>query len=264
MIDFHNHFLPNVDDGPKTMEDSILMLKHAIHQGITEVVQTVHFQHPKMEGKNVDYTYLKNIVSDVERELKKKNLKIKIHLSSEVFYLPNLVEIAKNPLVTIGNGKYMLIEFSTNIFPTNYENELFKLQSNGVNPILAHPERYRFIQQDLNILGEWINRGYVIQIDAGSILGHFGKKTKEIVFKMIKNGYIHLIGSDAHNIRKRIFCLKEAYELLENKFSLNLVKFLKENSKNIIKGVDVQTICIEDFTRIKSIKFKNKFLKLFT
>ena len=58
MIDFHNHFLPGVDDGAKTFQESIEMLKFASKQGITEVVQTIHYQHPKMEGKNVDYKYL--------------------------------------------------------------------------------------------------------------------------------------------------------------------------------------------------------------
>ena len=57
MIDFHNHILPDVDDGPKVLSESLDMLRHASSQGITEVVQTVHFQHPKMEGKNVDYDF---------------------------------------------------------------------------------------------------------------------------------------------------------------------------------------------------------------
>mgnify|MGYP001272550765 FL=1 len=60
MIDFHNHVLPNVDDGPKTIEESMSMLRYASNQGITDIVQTVHFQHPKMEGRNVDFNYLKN------------------------------------------------------------------------------------------------------------------------------------------------------------------------------------------------------------
>ena len=228
MIDFHNHFLPDVDDGPKTMDESISMLKHAIYQGITEVVQTVHFQHPKMSGKNLEYNYLKNKVIDVKNELKKQDMKIKIHLSSEVFYLPNLVEIAKNPLVTIGNGKYMLIEFKPNIYPINYDKELYNLQSIGITPIIAHPERYRFIQQDLRILDTWKNRGYVLQLDAGSLIGHFGKKIKDLAIKMIKKGNIHLLGSDAHNNRTRNFCLMEAYSIIEALIDLllsNLINF---------------------------------------
>ena len=91
MIDFHNHILPNVDDGPKTIEESLEMLKFAAKEGITEVVNTVHFQHPKMDGRNVEYSYLKNKVYELQNELIKNKINIKIHLSAEVFYLPNLV-----------------------------------------------------------------------------------------------------------------------------------------------------------------------------
>ena len=130
MIDFHNHVLPGVDDGPKEIDESLDMLRTASKQGITEIVQTVHFQHPKMEGKNVDYDYLIKKVNNLQNQIDQENLNIKIHLSAEVFYLPNLLEISKNPLVTIGDGKYMLIEFKTNIFPTGYEEELYSLQLN--------------------------------------------------------------------------------------------------------------------------------------
>ena len=69
MIDFHNHILPDVDDGPHTIEESISMLKHAQNQGITEVVNTVHFQHPKMDGRNVDYSYLLKQVDILQKRL---------------------------------------------------------------------------------------------------------------------------------------------------------------------------------------------------
>ena len=110
MIDLHNHVLPNVDDGPKTVEESVKMLRVANLQGITEIVQTVHFQHPKMYNKNVDYSYLKSKVDSLQTLINQEKLNIKIHLSAEVFYLPGLLEIIDNPLVTIGDKKYMLIE----------------------------------------------------------------------------------------------------------------------------------------------------------
>ena len=170
MIDFHNHILPAVDDGSKTMQESISMLRVASLQGIREVVQTVHFQHPKMDGKNVDYAYLLDEMKKLQSEIDKERLNIKLHLSAEVFYLPNLTEILNNPLVTIGNGKFMLIEFKSNIFPYGYEEEFYNLQLKGVTPIIAHPERYRFIQQDTSIVQTWIDRGYVLQIDYYPIL----------------------------------------------------------------------------------------------
>tara|TARA_Y100001970_G_scaffold272634_1_gene369621 strand:+ start:400 stop:1194 length:795 start_codon:yes stop_codon:yes gene_type:complete len=258
MIDFHNHVLPNVDDGPKTIEESMQMIRHANEQGITDIVQTVHFQHPKMDGKNVDFNYLNNKIKELQSEIVKENLNIKLHLSAEVFYIPNLVEISENPLVTCRNKKYMLIEFTTNIFPTGYEEEFYKLQTHGITPIVAHPERYRFIQNDLSILELWINRGYKIQIDAGSIIGQFGNHIKNISYEMINKGYIHLIGSDAHNDNKRNFCINEAYEFLDKKQSSNLVDFLKQNAMNYLNGKDIITV-----NNIKKNKASSFMTKIF-
>mgnify|MGYP006229712145 CR=1 FL=1 len=242
MIDFHNHVLPNADDGPKEMKVSLDMLRCASDQGITEIVQTIHYQHPKMEEKNTDYNYLQNKIQQLQENIDKENLGITMHLSAEVFYLPNLLKIKSNPLLTLGNNKYMLIEFSTNIFPQFYEQQFFELQSAGITPIIAHPERYRFIQSDISILDSWIERGYVIQIDAGSFIGNFGNKTQNFVFKMIENGYIHIIGSDAHNNKKRNFCIKEVYDFLSDKYSLDSVNHLKKNVINILKGKRVDNI----------------------
>ena len=233
MIDFHNHVLPNVDDGPKTMEESMSMVRYAAKQGITEIVQTVHFQHPKMDGKNVEFDYLDSKVKKLQSQIDKQKLNVKIHLSAEVFYLPNLIKISSNPLVTVGGGKYMLIEFATSIFPEGYETQFYNLQLNGITPIVAHPERYRFVQNDIEIIKSWIERGYVIQIDAGSILGNFGKKTKEVALKIINKGYIHLIGSDAHNNKKRNFCIKSAYDFLEDNIDISIIK---DNAKKILIG----------------------------
>jgi len=261
MIDFHNHVLPNVDDGPKTIEESIDMLRHASSQGITEIVQTVHFQHPKMEGKNIDYEYLLMKTKEIQDKINEENLNIKLHLSAEVFYLPNLVEISVNKLVTVGNKKYMLIEFSNNIFPDKYEEEFYKLQKTGITPIIAHPERYRFIQNDLNILDMWKDRGFIIQIDAGSILGHFGVRTKKNAIEMINKGCVHIIGSDAHKNKKRNFCLKEAYDFLENNYSADLVNILKNNVIAIISGHSKNKI--SDLEQIKkNANLKDKIFKL--
>tara|TARA_Y100001970_G_scaffold27492_1_gene33576 strand:- start:36697 stop:37479 length:783 start_codon:yes stop_codon:yes gene_type:complete len=257
MIDFHNHVIPNVDDGPNDVKESLSMLQLAHDQGIKEVVQTVHFQHPKMFDKNVDYTYLKKIVDDFQLILNKKNIDITLHLAAEVFYLPNLVEISNNPLLTIGNGKYMLIEFEPNIYPKNYENELFKLQSIGITPIIAHPERYRFVQQDISILDKWIDREYIIQIDAGSIIGKLGRIANKASLEMIDSGYIHLIGSDAHNNKNRNFCLKDAYSFLSKNYSKDLEMFLKTNAQKILLGEEV--IMSSPFKKKSNSLFKKRF-----
>ena len=232
MIDFHNHLLPNLDDGAKSMEMTLDMLREASNQGIKKIVNTVHFQHPKMERKNIDYNHIQEIRDRVLKEAAQIGIKIDIELASEVYYLPNLCDLVDNPIATI-NG-YMLIEFPAMIVPSDFLDIFFNLKMKGINPILAHPERYRFIQQDVNNLNKLNDLEIIFQIDAGSLVGHFGNKTKKIAFNMLKEGYCHIIGSDAHNNIKRNFCLKEAYNIL-SVLDDSIVDKLMHNSACIVE-----------------------------
>ena len=127
MIDFHNHIIPNLDDGSKSIDMSISMLKEAESQGITDIVNTVHYQHPKMEKKDTSYKFIINEINKFQKIAYDNNINIKIHPASEVFFKFNLTEILDNPITTFGNGKYMLIEFQRLSFPKGYEDEIFKI-----------------------------------------------------------------------------------------------------------------------------------------
>ena len=103
-----------------------------------------------------------------------------------------------------------ILSMNEHYIKSNDENELFNLQLKGIVPIIAHPERYRGIQKDINLAKKWIDRGYFIQIDCASIIGGFGKETQAAAIKLLKNGLCHLIVSDAHNDKSRNFFLKQA------------------------------------------------------
>ena len=128
MIDFHNHILPSVDDGSKSIDMSISMLQHAYDQGITDVVNTVHLQHPKMEGKDISLKRIEIEIDRLKENLVKNNIDIDIHIGSEVFFLPNLVELIYN--ILLKHNKYFnkkskkIINLSSNnrISSTQYTN----------------------------------------------------------------------------------------------------------------------------------------------
>ena len=111
-------------------------------------------------------------------------------------------------LSTFKHGKYMLIEFQTHQFPKDFDQHLYDLKMSGVTPIIAHPERYKPVQNDIEIIEKLINSGCLIQIDAGSILGHFGKNCKVSAEIMLKRNMVHILGSDSHGTGIRNFCLK--------------------------------------------------------
>ena len=231
MIDFHNHVLPNIDDGPKTMDVCIDMLRTAETKGIKTIINTVHYQHPKMYGKNTNYEYINQIRNDVLKIAKKEGMNINIEISSEVYYDKNLLDISQDPITTFNN--YMLIEFNPTIKPINFLDTFFELRIKGIIPILAHPERYRFVQNNILELDEIKKLDVIFQLDAGSFLGHFGKKTNQIAMKIFKKGFCDLIGSDAHNNRNRNFCISEVYDLLK-KIDKNSVKQLIHNSECLL------------------------------
>ena len=236
MIDFHNHILPTVDDGASSLDISISMLQHAQKQGITDVVNTVHFQHPKMEGKKMSFKFIKGQIDELNDILKNNNIKINIHIGSEVFFLPNLLDLIDNPLSTIGNGKYMLIEFNPFNIPDIHKQIFFDLKMNGITPIIAHPERYNQVQENINIVADWLEAGCIVQIDAGSPIGLLGKKAKVTSEILIKNNWFQLLGSDAHDNRNRNFCLKESISYIDSIVDFDLSHLVIENPKKIIQG----------------------------
>ena len=236
MIDFHNHILPDVDDGSKSTDISLEMLRFAQSQGITEVVNTVHFQHPKMEKKLISYEIIKKKTDKLQNLLNQNKIDIKLHFGSEVYFLPNLMTIKNNPLTTFGNGKYMLIEFPLIQVPEIQKKHLFDLKLSGVTPIIAHPERYITVQDDLSMVTTWLEAGCLIQVDAGSILGKLGKKSKEVAEKILKNGWCQIIGSDSHDNSNRNFCLREAHDYVMRWIGVDGKKMFSDNPKKVLEG----------------------------
>jgi len=236
MIDFHNHILPNIDDGSSSLEMSLEMLENASKQGITDVVNTVHYQHPKLLGINISLDKIREEVDLIQIELDKNNIPIKIHYGAEVFFLPNLLDIIHNPLTTFSHGKYMLIEFQFHQIPDIQKQELFDLKMAGITPIIAHPERYKPVQENSEFLTNWLEAGCIIQVDAGSVLGTLGQGAKNISEKIIKNGWCHILGSDSHDNNRRNFCLKEAYELVYDWIGDRANKLIEDNPKAVIEG----------------------------
>ena len=240
MIDFHNHILPSVDDGSRSIDMSLSMLKYAQEQGITDVVNTVHFQHPKVEGMDISYNRIKNEVDKLQDALNQNDISVNIHIGSEVFFLPGLLKLINNPLATIGNGNYMLIEFQTHQLPKDYKTQLFNLKMGGVTPIIAHPERYKPVQDNINIVVEWLAAGCLIQVDAGSPLGYLGEASKIASEKILKNEWCQILGSDSHNNNQRNFCLKESIELVQKFVDYDTSVLVNENPQAVIDGTPIQ------------------------
>lgn len=247
MIDFHNHIIPKIDDGAKGFDTAIKMARKAYKDNIKCIVNTVHLNHPTV--KNANFVTIKKRKEELEILLKKEAIDIKIVSAAEVFFNTNLPQLIDEPITTIQN-KYMLIEFNPSFIPPIMDDIFFQLKCNGIYPIIAHPERYLLVQKNINIVEEWLNKEYLIQVNCGSILGNNGKKMQKTSEKLFQKNLVHLIGSDAHNDNKRNICLIEAQQMIEKKFGSQNIEILNSNSEKLTKG--------QDLSRINSKK-KNKF-----
>ena len=240
MIDFHNHILPNIDDGSTSLEMTIKMLKEAEKQGITDVVNTTHYKHPKMLNKEINHKNIQFEIKKLQNIIKEESISIKLHFGTEILFHDDLIKLKNDNLATFHNGKYMLIEFLTNFLPENQRNVLFELKMKGVTPIIAHPERYLKVQKNIEIVSDWLEAGCIIQIDAGSLLGKLGKEAKVASQTILNNRWCQIIGSDAHNDTNRNFCLLKAFEYARESIGSEAVKLILDNPMSVLSGNDIK------------------------
>ena len=234
MIDIHSHLIPEFDDGPKSFDESLKMLQIAEEQGITDVFATSHFQEiipPQMEE---DYLVK---LEELQNRAAAMDLTVNIHSGGELFYHEQLEEtIKQHKVTTLGNwGQYVLFEFPMYLMPDGGENILFRLSAANYIPVVAHPERYSMVIRKPKKVVELLKFGGLIQMNGGSILGHFGKDIQKVSLYLLKNKLVQFIASDAHTVKGRTFVLKNVYDFLEDEISEEyLEELLILNPRKII------------------------------
>lgn len=209
MIDIHNHILIDVDDGPKTKEDAIALLKQANDEGVTEIIATPHHLSPTFDNAYENVQQKLNQLSELQET---KDLGIKLYPGQEIRISDQVLpQLRKGEAIGLNHSRYLLIEFPSRGVP-HYANRLFfELQSEGYIPIIAHPERNKEISQNLDVLYNLINQGALAQLTSSSLQGIQGKKIQKISIQMIENNLVHFIASDAHHESQRPFIMKSLY-----------------------------------------------------
>lgn len=255
MIDIHCHILPGIDDGAKTIEDSIDMAKTAVADGINTIIATPHHQNGRYMNER---SSIIERVQALNEELTKQKIPLTILPGQEPRIYGELVQdYEKGEILTLNDGnKYVFIEFSSSQVPKYAEQLLFDIQLQGLNPIIVHPERNAQIMEQPDILYNFVKKGTLTQVTASSVTGHFGKKIQKFSQQLIEANLTHFIASDAHNTSGRTFRLSEAYDLIENQYGIDMIYFFTENAQYLIDGQMV------DRGEPQKVKRK-KFLGLF-
>lgn len=211
MIDIHNHLLPGVDDGADSLATSLAMIRAGVEEGIEEAIITPHVSADELT-EEIDSRYRKRFEELVQR-VEQEGFPIRLHLGSEIMFRFGLQDIQRFPVATFsGNSRYFLIEVPLTMFPSAFEDALFRIRRSGLQSIFAHPERNTGIQRHPEIIDRLIEQGILMQINATSLTGNPDRPTVRLARRLIVTGRAHFVATDAHNLLSRPFRLKAAFE----------------------------------------------------
>ena len=201
MIDIHCHILPDIDDGPKTFDESLAMARIAAEDGITGIVATPHLNERLYSPAEISRR-----VSSLRLMLRKENIPLSIMMGADVSVLfrPDQVEG-----FIINGTNYILIEFAHSHLPRNADAILFQFLVKGFWPIITHPERNPSISADPNLLRQLLGDKIYVQITAASLTGDFGNEARHCAEYLLRAGVVDVIATDAHSSTKRKPILSE-------------------------------------------------------
>ncbi len=195
IVDIHSHLIPGIDDGSASIEDSIAMIQGLIELGYTKAITTPHI-HPHYPNNSHE---IHGGLELVQKELEEREIDFELGAAAEYYVDEIFMSKVKSghEILTFAD-QYVLVESSFLNKPLIFENCLFELQSKGYHPVLAHPERYRFLEGDLDWLFRLKEMGVRFQVTISSFAGFYGAKPKLIAKELFKKKMIDFLGSDLH------------------------------------------------------------------
>ena len=231
-VDIHSHILWGIDDGSRSLEESLAMLKIAADNGTSDIVATPH--------ANSQYKFEPSLIADRIAELRKHLPGLpRIHAGCD-FHLnvPNVDDALRHPeKYTINGLSYLMVEFPDIIIPASSEEILRRLVAAGIIPVITHPERNPYLSRDLERLQSWCATGCLLQVTAQSVTGRFGKDAKQSAWTLLRTGMVHAVASDAHDPQDRSPRLDSAWRAVKQELGdPEARKLFIENPGTIIQG----------------------------
>ncbi len=235
-IDLHSHILNGVDDGPESLEMALEMIKYASENGVRAICATPHVL-DSLQNEDLVLSRFKRLSEAVQDA----EINVDLYLGAEINFQFGIEEILESPIGTYrGMGRYFLVETTLTHFPKHFEETLHGIIQQGKRPIFAHPERVGPIVGDIELLRDLTNIGILLQVNAGSLVGNFGSKTKKFVWEILENGLATFIASDAHDMRRRKFNLDKAWHMVVDAFDDDIAdKYMFDNPLHVIMGENI-------------------------
>lgn len=210
VIDLHTHILPGIDDGCRTLEESVDLARAAAEDGVRTLVATPHvrFEYPNQPA------VMERLVGEVRAAVAEAGIPIEILPGGEVAldWLDQLTPEELDRFGLGGNPAVVLVEFPYSGWPLELDGRVFRLQAEGKTVVLAHPERNAEVQADPAALGDLVARGVLVQVTASSLDGRLSGAARKTARALLDRGLVHLLASDAHSPDVRRVGLRAAAE----------------------------------------------------
>lgn len=257
MVDLHNHVIFGVDDGSKSLEQSLEMLKQAEEQKISVVCCTPHVHEIT---KDSEIEVMIERIEILRNEIAKHKINVELVLACEIMFHPRILETVKKFCGTYNNQKcYCLVEFPAFDFPDVTGELVYELNMEGITMIIAHPERNGRMAANLDELFNLVKYGALLQMDIGSILGDFGSTTKKACEEILSYDAYSFAASDAHSLGKRCFLMERGYNLISELKGKEVADSLfKNNPRKVIEGIKIDNDIIwQNFENQMNVQTQN-------
>lgn len=237
MIDIHSHIIFDVDDGPKTLEDSRCLLEESYRQGVRTIISTSHrrkgmFETPE-EKIAANFKQVQELAKQVADDLT-------VLYGAEIYYTSDILKkLEEGTFPSLGGTKYVLIEFSMNTPYKDIHSALGNVIRLGMTPVVAHIERYHCLENDEDKVSELINMGCYMQVNSSNVLkpklfGDRYKFMKKRVQFFLERDLVHFVASDMHNLDDRPPYMQKAYQLIVKKYGAARAEELFKTNQEIL------------------------------
>ena len=234
MIDLHCHILPGVDDGAPSPDISLAMAALGADEGITTIVATPHCN-TRDPRKNYKSAALSAAFRDLQDAVRAAGVPIRLLPGCEVLLRGDVGRLLDTQrLYTLAGSRYLLVEFYFDERPEVMDAALRTVRAHGYVPVVAHPERYFCVQDRPEMAARWYERGDILQLNKGSILGDLGERAYDVSRDFLRRGLCHVIASDAHHAAFRTPSFSRLLNELEYHFPAVPADLLLEENPRII------------------------------
>ncbi len=208
--DMHAHVLPGLDDGAESMDQALTLVREMVALGYRKLILTPHVMGDFYKNTS---TGIQLKLAELQAAVQEQQIEVQLSCAAE-YYLDEwlMQKLAdQEPLLTFG-ANYILFETSFINEPFNFREAVFRIKSNGYTPVLAHPERYVYFHHQPDTLAELRENGVLLQLNLNSLSGYYGEGARRTAEKLIDQGQVDMVGTDAHSL-KHLYSLQKIANL---------------------------------------------------